>query len=157
MISRLSVFSSRNRRSLLTGEAGYTLFEIMLVLGIIAVLVGSAIYMLSGNIDVAKEQAVQADIDGMSTQLMVYESRAGRLPTTEQGLKALWEKPTSEPIPERWIALLEEEKKGPWGQPYKYAYPATKSKKPFDIWSVGRDGQDGTADDIGNFKNNSTK
>ncbi|MDB6137382.1 MAG: ral secretion pathway protein [Verrucomicrobiaceae bacterium] len=137
--------------------AGFSLIEIVIAMTIVAILGATVIKLMSGNIDVAKEQAVQADIDGMSTQLMVYESRAGRVPTTEQGLKALWEKPTSEPVPERWIALLEEEKKDPWGQPYKYAYPATKSKKPFDIWSVGRDGQDGTADDIGNFKNNSTK
>ncbi len=30
-------------------SAGYTLFEIMLVLGIITVILGSAIYMMSGN------------------------------------------------------------------------------------------------------------
>ena len=41
-----------NRKNRLFREAGYTLFEIMLVLGIISVLVGSAIYMLAGNIDV---------------------------------------------------------------------------------------------------------
>jgi general secretion pathway protein G len=137
--------------------AGFSLIEIVIAMTIVAILGATVMKLMSGNIDVAKEQAVQADIDGMSTQLMVYESRAGRMPTTEQGLKALWEKPTSEPVPERWIALMEEEKKDPWGQPYKYAYPATKSKKPFDIWSVGKDGMDGTADDIGNFKNNSTK
>ena len=138
-------------------HAGFSLIEIVIAMTIVAILGATVIKLMSGNIDVAKEQAVQADIDGMSTQLQVYESRAGRMPTTEQGLKALWQKPTSEPIPERWIALLEEEKKDPWGQSYHYAYPATRSKKPFDIWSVGRDGQDGTADDIGNFKNNSTK
>ncbi len=137
--------------------AGFSLIEIVIAMTIVAILGATVIKLMSGNIDVAKEQAVQADIDGMSTQLLVYESRAGRAPTTEQGLKALWEKPTSEPVPERWISLLEEEKKDPWGQPYKYAYPGTKSKKPFDIWSVGKDGVDGTADDIGNFKNNSTK
>ncbi len=137
--------------------AGFSLIEIVIAMTIVAILGATVMKLMSGNIDVAKEQAVQADIDGMSTQLMVYESRAGRMPTTEQGLKALWEKPTSEPVPERWIALMEEEKKDPWGQPYHYAYPATKSKKPFDIWSVGKDGMDGTADDIGNFKNNSTK
>ena len=53
--------------------AGYTLFEIMLVLGIIAVLVGSAIYLLVGNLDVAKEARVDADIQSISTQIRVYE------------------------------------------------------------------------------------
>ena len=146
-----------HRSSATRQPAGFSLIEIVIAMTIVAILGATVIKLMSGNIDVAKEQAVQADIDGMSTQLMVYESRAGRMPTTEQGLKALWEKPNSEPVPERWIALMEEEKKDPWGQPYRYAYPATRSKKPFDIWSVGKDGQDGTADDIGNFKNNSTK
>jgi len=73
-------------------------------------------------------------------------------PTTEQGLKALVEKPTTEPLPEKWTALMEEVPKDPWGQEYKYRYPAQKSKKPFDVWSVGKDGVDGNEDDIGNWK-----
>lgn len=146
-----------HRHTIRRSASGFSLIEIVIAMTIVAILGATAIKLMSGNIDAAKEQAVQADIDAYSTQLLVYEGRAGRLPTTEQGLKALWEKPTSEPLPERWMALMEEEKKDPWGQPYKYAYPATKSKKAFDIWSVGRDGQDGTADDIGNFKNASTK
>jgi len=132
---------------------GFTLLEIVIVMTILAVLGASAIYLLKGNVDVAKESRVDGDIQAISTQLMLYESRAGRLPTTEQGIKALVEKPTTEPVPEKWSSLLEEEPKDPWQQPYKYAYPATKSKKAFDLWSVGKDGTDGTADDIGNFKN----
>jgi type II secretory pathway pseudopilin PulG len=82
---RLRISTARRLRT----EAGYTLFEIMLVLGIIAVLVGSAIYMLSGNIDVAKEQRVQSDVQAISMQLRTYEMLNYRKPTTEQGLKAL--------------------------------------------------------------------
>lgn len=141
------IHSSRHTNS------GFSLLEIVIALIIVGIMGATAIKLMSGNIDDAKEKATIGDIDAMSTQLLVYESRAGRMPTTEQGVKALWEKPTTEPLPERWMALLEEEKKDPWGQPYKYAYPATKSKKAFDLWSVGKDGSDGTADDIGNFKN----
>jgi general secretion pathway protein G len=133
-------------------NGGFSLLEIIIALVIVAVMAGTAINLLKGNVDLAKETRVDSDIQAISTQLQLYESRAGRMPTTEQGLKALSEKPTSEPIPERWTALMEEEMKDPWGAPYKYAYPATKSKKAFDMWSMGRDGQDGTADDIGNFK-----
>lgn len=142
-----------NHTSLRRTARGFTLLEIIIVMTIIAVLASSAVYLLKGNLDVAKETRVDGDIQAISTQLMLYESRAGRLPTTEQGVKALVEKPTTEPIPEKWSPLLEEEPKDPWQQPYKYAYPATKSKKAFDIWSVGKDGTDGTADDVGNFKN----
>jgi general secretion pathway protein G len=139
------------RRPYLHNHSGFTLLEIVIVMTILAILGGSAVYLLKGNVDVAKESRVDADIQSISTQLQMYESRAGRMPTTEQGIKALVTKPSTEPVPERWSALLEEEPKDPWKQPYRYVYPAVKSKKAFDIWSVGKDGQDGTADDIGNF------
>ena len=69
----------------------------MLVLGIIAVLVGSAIYMLAGNIDVAKEQRVQSDIQAISMQLRTYEMLNYRMPSSEQGLRALVQMPSSDP------------------------------------------------------------
>jgi general secretion pathway protein G len=147
MTSRHSPHRHRHLRT-----QGFTLLEIVIVMTILAILGGSAVYLLKGNVDVAKESRVDSDIQSISTQLQLYESRAGRMPTTEQGIKALAEKPTTEPIPERWTSLLEKEPKDPWQQPYRYTYPAVKSKKAFDIWSVGKDGQDGTADDIGNFE-----
>jgi len=131
---------------------GFTLIELVLVLTIIAILAGSGIYLLSGNVDVAKETRVQGDINAIATQLQLYEARNSRMPTTEQGIEALVTKPTKEPLPERWTALLEEEPKDPWGQPYKYRYPAQKSKKPYDLYTVGKDGIDGNEDDIGNWK-----
>jgi prepilin-type N-terminal cleavage/methylation domain-containing protein len=84
---------SQKRKNRPFREAGYTLFEIMLVLGIISVLVGSAIYMLAGNIDVAKEQRVGSDIEAISMQLRTYEMLNYRMPSTEQGLKALVTQP----------------------------------------------------------------
>ncbi len=131
---------------------GFTLIEIVIVLTILAILGGSAIYLLKGLPEGAKETRAEGDLNAFNIALMSYEQRALRLPTTEQGLMALVEKPTIEPIPERWSALLEEMPKDPWGMPYKYRYPATKSKKAYDIWTMGKDSQDGTEDDIGNWK-----
>jgi general secretion pathway protein G len=131
---------------------GFTLIELVLVLTIIAILAGSGIYLLSGNVDTAKETRVQGDINAIATQLQLYEARNSRMPTTDQGIEALVSKPTKEPLPERWTALLEELPKDPWGQPYKYRYPAQKSKKPYDLYTAGKDGIDGNEDDIGNWK-----
>lgn len=130
--------------------AGYTLFEIMLVLGIIAVLVGSAIYLLVGNIDVARESRVEADIQSISTQLRVYEMQNLRPPTTEQGLKALVARPSSEPAPRRWRQLLEKVPLDPWGEEYVYYWPGKKNPDGFDLFSKGPDRQEGGDDDIGN-------
>jgi general secretion pathway protein G len=130
--------------------AAYTLFEIMLVLGIIAVLVGSAIYLLVGNLDVAKEARVDADIKSISTQLRTYEMQNLRPPTTEQGLQALVTRPSGDPAPRRWKQLLQEIPLDPWGSPYKYYSPGRKNPTGFDLFSVGPDRTEGGGDDIGN-------
>jgi general secretion pathway protein G len=141
--------SRKNRKSRLS-QSGYTLFEIMLVLGIIAVLVGSAIYMLVGNIDVAKEQRVDSDIEAISMQLRTYEMLNYRMPTTEQGLKALVNQPTTEPRPRRWKQLMKTVPIDPWGNEYVYRNPG-KGGAAFDIYSLGPDGKE-SDDDAGKNK-----
>jgi len=121
-------------------EAGYTLFEIMLVLGIIAVLVGSAIYLLAGNLDIAKEQRVDSDIQAIKTQLRSYEMLNFSMPSSAQGLQALVTKPTTEPLPRKWRNLMESVPLDPWGHPYVYEFPGRKNPGKFDIYSLGPDG-----------------
>lgn len=132
--------------------AAFTLIEIVITLTIIAILASGSIYLLKGQIDSAKDTRVGSDLQAIGLALQSYESRALRKPTTEQGLAALVEKPTIEPIPENYRSFMKELPKDPWGVPYKYRIPAQKSKDDYDIWSVGPDGADGTDDDIGNWK-----
>jgi general secretion pathway protein G len=133
-------------------SGGYTLFEIMLVLGIIAVLVGSAIYMLVGNIDVAKDQRVESDIQAISMQLRTYEMLNYRKPTTEQGLKALVQQPTTDPKPRKWKQLMKAVPLDPWGAEYVYRNPGKLNPGGFDLYSLGPDGKE-SDDDIGKEKN----
>jgi general secretion pathway protein G len=136
--------SRRRRRFPYSGsDAGYTLFEIMLVLGIIAVLVGSAIYMLAGNIDVAKEQRVQSDIQAISMQLRTYEMLNYRMPTSEQGLKALVQCPSSDPRPQHWKKLMESVPLDPWGREYVYRNPGKIKSDGYDLYSLGPKGTEG--------------
>lgn len=141
---------SHNLKKRRFSQSGYTLFEIMLVLGIIAVLVGSAIYMLVGNIDVAKEQRVDSDIEAISMQLRTYEMLNYRMPTTEQGLKALVNQPTTEPRPRRWKQLMKTVPVDPWGNEYVYRNPG-KGGAAFEIYSLGPDGKE-SDDDAGKNK-----
>lgn len=133
------------RRDSRFARAGYTLFEIMLVLGIISVLVGSAIYMLAGNIDVAKEQRVGSDIEAIKMQLRTYEMLNYRMPSTEQGLKALVSQPSTEPRPRRWKQLMKEVPLDPWGNEYVYRNPG-KGGGGFDLYSLGPDGKESDDD-----------
>ncbi len=132
-------------------RSGFTLLEIMLVLGIIAVLVSASIYMISGNLDVAKETRVDGDIKAISTQIKTYEMTNYAPPTTEQGLAALVEEPTAPPEPRRWKKLLEEVPLDPWGHSYQYVCPGVHNPTGFDLFSLGQDGVE-SADDIGNWK-----
>jgi general secretion pathway protein G len=132
-------------------KAAFTLIEIVLVIAIIAILGAAAINLIKGNVEVAKETRVESDIKNIVTQLKVYESRNLAPPSTEQGLKALVERPTVEPIPERWTQLLEEVPKDPWNREFRYEYPAKRSKADFDVYSLGKDGVD-SEDDFGNWK-----
>lgn len=146
MKTSLSSFS-RSRQS----HGAFTLIELVLVITIISILVGGGIYYMMGNVDVAKEVKAETDIKTLTTQLKVYESRNLRTPSTEQGIKALVERPQIEPLPEKWTQLMEEVLKDPWGKEYQYKVPAERSQKGFDLYSLGPDGVE-SEDDIGNWK-----
>ena len=139
------------RKSFTNFSKGFTLIELVLVISIIAILVGGGIYYMMGNVDVAKELKAENDLKTLATQLQVYESRNMRPPSTEQGLNALVVRPESEPVPDKWKQLLEEPLKDPWGQFYQYKFPSERSKKSYDLYSLGSDGVE-SEDDIGNWK-----
>jgi type II secretion system protein G len=95
----------------------------------------------------------ESDIAVIDTMLELYNLDNGVYPTTEQGLKALFEKPTIPPIPANWTKKYIMKKPiDPWKNEYKYCYPGIHNKDKYDIWSIGPDGIDGTDDDICNWK-----
>ena len=114
---------------------------------IIALLLSAAIYKLSGNVEYARHTRVQADIQGINTQLKLYESMNGFNPTTEQGLQALVAQPNSDPRPTRWYQLYREMPKDPWQSGYIYRNPGLKNPNGYDLYSAGPDRKADTADD----------
>src|SRR4051794_39885060 len=106
-------------------QGGFTLLEIMLVVTIIALLLGTAIYKLSGNVEYARHTRVAADIQRINTQLKLYESMNGFYPSTDQGLQALVVQPETEPKPSRWYQLYKELPTDPWQNIYIYRCPGT--------------------------------
>ncbi|HEX8078565.1 MAG TPA: type II secretion system major pseudopilin GspG [Chthoniobacterales bacterium] len=97
--------------------------------------------------DFSKTIAVRVDIQTIKTQLKLYESLNGFLPTTEQGLNALVAQPTTEPRPTKWYQLLKHEPRDPWGSLYIYRRPGRKDPATYDLFSPGPDRKPDTADD----------
>jgi general secretion pathway protein G len=128
-------------------QSAFTLLEIMLVVTIIALLLGTAIYKLTGNVDIARHTTVEADVQSIGTQLQLYNNMNGFYPTTEQGLQALVSQPSSDPQPQRWYQLFKELPQDPWHNPYIYICPGRKNPTGYDLYSAGPDRKSDTPDD----------
>ncbi|MDF0605494.1 type II secretion system major pseudopilin GspG [Neisseriaceae bacterium TC5R-5] len=137
-------------------QKGFTLIEIMVVIVILAVLATLIVPKIMSRPDEARVVAAKQDINSVAQALKLYRLDNSRYPTTEQGLKALIEKPTATPEPKNWKpgGYLERLPNDPWGNPYQYANPGTHGE--MDIWSLGADGEpggEGVNADIGNWNN----
>jgi len=137
-----------NRQS----RSAFTLIEMVLVLGIISVLAGLGIYSLVNVVQDAEVGRAEADLHTLETNLIRYKTKARFLPSQEQGLQALVERPTKAPLPRSWSQLLRLEAiTDPWGNPYQYNKPAQRGGSAYDLYSFGPDGIENTEDDIGNW------
>ena len=135
---------------------GFTLVEIMLVLAMITVLLGTAIYYMVGNLESAKEERVRADIAMFTTQLKSYEMENYSMPTTQQGLIALYKEPTTDPKPKHWRQWLEKPPIDPWGMQYVYVNPGIHNPDGFDLYSYGPAKKENPKE-IGNWEDTAAK
>lgn len=129
-------------------RAGFTLLEMVIVLGIIAMILGGAIFAMRGIGDAAKLKQVESDFKSLQSALAMYKLNAGGYPTSQQGLKALVDKPSSTPVPRRWVQVMSKIPLDPWDSPYNYKFPGKKRANEYEITSKGPDGMENTGDDL---------
>lgn len=129
-------------------RAGFTLLEMVIVLGIIGVILGGVGYKMLGALENAKIARVEGDMRTLDSALSLYKLNAGNYPTQGQGLAALVKKPTGTPIPRKWAQNLPEVPKDPWNNDYIYRFPSKKKPGEYELISKGQDGMENTSDDI---------
>ncbi|WP_349573269.1 type II secretion system major pseudopilin GspG [Azotobacter salinestris] len=134
-------------------QQGFTLLEIMVVLVILGLLVALVAPNVLQNQDKAMVEKARADVALLEQALDMYKLDNFQYPTTDQGLEALVTKPETGPQPKRYNSngYIKRLPSDPWGNPYQYLQPGTK--KAFDVYSLGADGEtggEGLAADIGN-------
>jgi general secretion pathway protein G len=129
------------------GAAGFTFIEIMVVVAILAILAALVVPRIMGRTDDAKRTAAKVQIRNIEGALQLYKLDNGVYPSTEQGLKALVEKPSVGVIPKKWKigGYLPKLPEDPWANPYKYLSPSQKGelKGEYEIISLGTDGEVG--------------
>jgi general secretion pathway protein G len=121
------------------GDSGYTLLELLVVLGILAVLTAIATPQLMGYFVKAKTQSAQVQIQHIGTALELYYMENGSYPSESVGLKALVSAPSDAT---RWngpYLKKAENLLDPWGRPYQYSYPASNGD--YVVYSLGPTGK----------------
>jgi general secretion pathway protein G len=118
---------------------GFTLIEILVVIVVIAILATLVAPNIFQNVGAAKSQ-----IEMLGAALDAYRLDNGAYPTTQQGLNALWEKPTIDP-PANWRApyLRKAVPLDPWTHSYVYVFPGEQNPNGYDLISYGADGVPG--------------
>jgi len=125
------------------------LVVVIIIIGVLAALVAPKFF---GRVSEAKQKAAKAQIELFGTALDSLRLDVGRYPTTEEGLKALREKPSGM---EMWKGpyLPKEIPADPWGNPYVYKSPGAHGD--YDMISYGLDrteGGEGENQDIVSWK-----
>lgn len=133
----------KNEYSPLNNQRGFTLIEILVVVVILGILAGIVVPRLLGEPEKARRTKAEVQIRNFEQSLASFKLDNGFFPTTEQGLKALVEKPRTGKIPTHYRdkGYIKKIPMDPWGNPYVYLSPGIHDD--YDIISYGPDGASG--------------
>lgn len=131
------------RSNLKQAQRGFTLLEVMVVLAIIGGIMALVATNIIGSAGDARVKTTQSQIKLIENALDMYKLDNFTYPTTEQGLEALVQTPTSAPEPRNWRA--DGYLKGTsvptdaWGSEFLYFMDRGR----YEIVSLGADAQEG--------------
>ncbi len=125
-------------------DSGWTFLETLIVIAIVLILTSSVGFMAIQYLDKARVATARSQIDSFCIALESYYIDCGRYPSNEQGLAALWQKPTVEPVSNNWSGpyMYKKVPKDPWGYDYEYLVPG-QNGLPYSIRAFGADGREG--------------
>jgi general secretion pathway protein G len=145
----MTVFNNQRRRDDRRLAAGFTLMEVMLVLVILVILASMAVNTFWGAQERADHNAAATQVGFYARALDRYRLDMKKYPGS---LQELLTKPNDAATANRWGGpYMDKIAQDPWYKDYHYVSPGKHNPDSFDVWSSGPDGQDGTADDIGNW------
>lgn len=124
-----------------TTNAGFTLVELLVVLGILALIAGIATPQVFKYLGTARVQTAQTQISSIASAIDLYGVDTGALPDMTTGLKSLITAPAGVKGWNGPYLRTEQALVDPWGRPYIYRIPGKSSS--FEVMSFGKDGVDG--------------
>ncbi len=139
-------------------RTGFTLIELMLVVGIMVLLAGVAVIAYPRIMNSMHKGTAETLVKQVAGQVEMFQVAMRRFPTEDKGLQELVTVPDDEAQAKLWKdgsgPFLKDGMvpKDPWGNELKYKNLESSSAggtgPAFLVYSCGPDGQDGTEDDI---------
>ena len=125
---------------------GFSFIEVMVVIIILGLLSSVVGVYLFDSAEKAKADATKTQIRGLETALDLYRLHNSRYPSSEQGLKALMERPEVGLIPKNWNGPYLRGNNLPedgWDSPFRYI---SENGNEYEIISLGADAIQGGVD-----------
>ncbi len=128
-------------RTLRRVQRGLTLIEIMVVVAIIGLLAAMIVPNVIGQGEQAKVDMAKANMSSIASALDMFRLHNSRYPNTDEGLRALVEKPNNV---RNWPegGYLKRVPKDPWGNDFIYLGP-DQAEGSYELISLGADGVEG--------------
>lgn len=124
-------------------ERGMTLLEIMIVIAILGLLASVIVVGVMGQFENAKINTARIQAGKIKQAVQMYQANTGAYPTQAEGLRVLTTNAGG-----MKAAMKPEDIKDPWGNDFIYTESPREGGAPFDVFSMGPDGQRGTEDDV---------
>ena len=140
----------RNRRS---GEDGFTLVEMLVVITIIGLIMGLVGPRVLNYLSESKVKAARIQIESLSSALDLFYLDNGRFPSSAEGLSVLVQRPANLGAWNGPYLKASSVPMDPWGRPFHYRSPAEHS--PYEIDSYGPNGEPGGAGAVAEIKSSS--
>lgn len=130
-----------------SGQQGFTLVELMVVIFILGLLATIVVINVLPSQDRAMVEKARSDIATLSQAMEMYRLDNLSYPSSADGLGALTAPPASLNQPGRYRngGYIKRLPQDPWGRPYQFASPGQNGA--FDIYSLGADGAPGGDDE----------
>lgn len=138
-IQRCATMRRRDR------QGGFTLLELLVVLGILGLIAAIAVPNVLGYLGRAKTDTAAIEIENLGAALDLFRLDVGRYPSEQEGLEALFRQPADA---ERWngpYVSKEEDLIDPWKNAYRYRAPGEHGE--YDLFSYGSDNTEGGEDE----------
>ena len=133
---------------------GFTLLEVLIVIGLLAILAAFVVPDLMGTREAAKEDIARTLISANGPVARALDLYLLHMNTYPDELADLSEPPDDDEDREKWrgpYITNPQDLEDPWGQALEYRFPGEHNPAGYDLHSLGIDGQDDTDDDIANY------